>query len=61
MSRAELELLQRALSQPSEREPVHRQMQQGVPLVDRMRSPAAVLLRQIRLEKLRILEALLAS
>lgn len=31
-------------------------MHGGVPLVDRMRTPASVLLRQIRLEKLRILD-----
>jgi hypothetical protein len=42
----------------AEGEPTERQRSVGVPLVERMRSPAAILLRQIRLEKLRMLNEL---
>jgi hypothetical protein len=44
------------LRQPGPGEPGSDQLSRDTPLVDRMRSPLAVLLRQIRLEKLRLLE-----
>ena len=48
--------LRARLAVDAEDEPTERQRTVGVPLVERMRSPATVLLRQIRLEKLRILD-----
>jgi hypothetical protein len=57
LSREEAEKLRVELEQATVDEPTRLQLQQGVPLVDRMRTPASVLLRQVRLEKLRILAA----
>jgi len=48
--------LRAKLARGGEGEPTERQRRVGVPLVDRMRNPGAILLRQIRLEKLRILD-----
>lgn len=56
LSRDEAAKLRAELERAMVDEPTRLQLQQGVPLVDRMRTPATVLLRQIRLEKLRILE-----
>ena len=61
MSREEAIRLRDALMRAREAEPSHRQMQQGIPLVERMHTPATVLMRQIRLEKLRILDELLGA
>jgi hypothetical protein len=61
MTRDEATQLRDALTRATQDEPTHRQMQQGVPLVDRMRSPATVFARQVRLEKLRILDEALAA
>ena len=47
--------LRELLSQPGPGEPESDQLRRDTPLADRMRSPLAVLLRQIRLEKLRLL------
>jgi len=47
--------LRQALERAGSEEPTHLHLQQGVPLADRMRTPATVLMRQVRLEKLRIL------
>lgn len=44
------------LGQPGPGEPESAQLRRDTPLADRMRSPLAVLLRQVRLEKLRLLD-----
>ena len=51
-----IERLRELLRQPGPGEPVSDQLRPDTPLADRMRSPLAVLLRQVRLEKLRLLE-----
>jgi hypothetical protein len=61
LDRGSVERLQDELTKATGAEPTRLQLQQGVPLVDRMQTPATVLLRQIRLEKLRILAELLDS
>jgi hypothetical protein len=43
------------LAQPGPGEPESDQLRRDTPLADRMRSPLAILLRQVRLEKLRLL------
>lgn len=40
---------------PAPGEPEHAELRQGVPLTERFRSPAALLRRQVRLQKLRLL------
>jgi hypothetical protein len=50
--------LRELLGQPGPGEPESDQLSRDTPLADRMRSPLAVLLRQVRLEKLRLLEEL---
>ena len=50
--------LREVLSQPGPGEPEAEQLSRDTPLVDRMRSPLAVLLRHVRLEKLRLLDEL---
>ena len=56
MSADERRELREALSKEAEDEPTHLQRQVGVPLADRMRTPMTALRRQIRLERLRILD-----
>jgi hypothetical protein len=55
------ERLAAALAQPGPGEPEADQLRRDTPLVDRMRSPAGVLRRQIRLEKQRLLETIQES
>jgi uncharacterized phage protein gp47/JayE len=50
--------LRELLRQPGPGEPEAEQLRRDTPLADRMRSPVAVLLRQVRLEKLRLLDEL---
>jgi hypothetical protein len=50
--------LRELLSRPGPGEPEAEQLRIGTPLAERMRSPLAVLLRQVRLEKLRLLDEL---
>jgi hypothetical protein len=49
--------LSSALAEPGPGEPESDQLRRDTPLAERVRSPAAVLRRQIRLEKRRVLEA----
>jgi hypothetical protein len=46
------------LRRPGPGEPEAEQLRSDMPLAERMRSPLAVLLRQVRLEKLRLLDEL---
>jgi hypothetical protein len=48
--------LRELLAQPGPGEPESEQLRSDTPLVARVRSPMAVLLRQVRLEKLSLLE-----